>query len=42
MKNLVKNGLQLEEDVSEGEKVDTVFIKIHAPFEVLCRSPVLN
>ena len=37
LKNLARRGLEMEEDMSEGEKKDTVFIKVHAPFEVLCR-----
>ena len=37
LKGIVKKGLQLEEDVTEGEKVDTVFVKVHAPFQILCR-----
>ena len=37
LRNLGKRGLEMEEDVCEGEKADTVFIKVHAPFDVVCR-----
>lgn len=37
LKNIVRRGLELEEWVAEGEEADTVFVKVHAPFEILCR-----